>query len=238
MQINEITEDISRRGFLGALGATAATGAQAMLKPQQPVAQSVPMQNPNVQKLMYWAKKYIKNPAELAAFMSQCAHESDNFHTLEEYGNTERFMRKYDITQNPAKAKELGNLEPGDGARFKGRGFMQITGRYNYREASKWVNNLLAQLNIPQRINFEQNPELVASPTAGALASLWYWETVSKHKVKNFNNTKQVSKTINPGLKGEKNREQKAKDWQVALNVKPNVPKVPHPGKPIRLAQK
>ena len=222
MLISEITEDLNRRGFLGALagGAASVAGLDAQAK-AKPKSEPVPLNHPNVKILMDWAKRYIKDPAEMAAFMSECAHESDNFKSLEEYSSGEQYEGR----------KDLGNIYPGDGPRFKGRGFIQITGRWNYTEATKWINKLLTKLSIPNRIDLVQNPKMVAQPTAAALVSLWYWENRSKPKVKDFRNIKQVTKTINPKLKGEKNREAKAKEWQAALHV-------PKPGKPTRLAQR
>jgi putative chitinase len=212
----EVDEDLSRRGFLQGAGAAAALGAtgavQAKINPSpKPVAQ-----NPKVDLLMKWAKQFITNPAELAAFMAQCAHESDNFATMTEYGTPERFAKKYDIQYNPGKAKQLGNDRPGDGVKYRGRGYIQLTGKYNYQKAGEWVSKFI---NHP--VDFVSNPDLVATPTAAALSSLWYWLTFVRPKTKSFGNTKQVTKNINPGLKGEKNREQKARDWQAALNVKP-----------------
>ena len=174
------------------------------------------------------AKGYsrVTDPAELAAFMAQCAHESDNFATMEEYGSPERFLKKYDIQHNPAKAKQLGNNAPGDGIKYRGRGYLQLTGKYNYEKAGDWISKYI---NHP--VDFVKNPDMVATPTAAALSSIWYWMTFVHPKHKNFNNTKQVTKNINPGLKGQQNREQKAKDWQAALNVKSL-----KPGKPIKVA--
>jgi len=219
MRANEFTtEDMSRRGFLGALGAgaMAASGiAQAKVNPSpQPVATS-----PSAELLLKWAKKFIKDPNELAAFMAQCAHESDNFRAMEEYGSPERFAKKYDIQYNPQKAKQLGNTKPGDGIKYRGRGYIQLTGKYNYEKAGEWISKFL---NHP--VDFVKNPDLVATPTAAALSSLWYWKTFVKPRTKSFSNTKQVTKNINPGLKGQSNREQKARDWQAALNVKPSKP--------------
>lgn len=227
MRITEvITEDLSRRGFIQGVGAAAALGAtgaaQAALK-AQPVAS-----NPRVELLMKWAKQFIKDPAELAAFMAQCAHESDNFKTMDEYGSPERFAKKYDIQHNPAKAKQLGNDQPGDGIKYRGRGYIQLTGKYNYQKAGEWISKYL---NHP--VDFVKNPDLVSTPTAAALSSLWYWKTFVKPRTKSFANTKQVTKNINPGMRGQDNREQKARDWQAALNVKPI-----KPGKPIRVASR
>jgi len=62
---------------------------------------------------------------------------------------------------------------------------------------------------------------------------LWYWKTFVKPRTKSFANTKQVTKNINPGMRGQDNREQKTRDWQAALNVKPV-----KPGKPIKVASR
>ena len=55
-----------------------------------------------------------------------------------EYGGNAYFKRMYDIKgARPAKARELGNLQPGDGVLFHGRGYVQLTGRANYRKAGE-----------------------------------------------------------------------------------------------------
>lgn len=60
-----------------------------------------------------------------------------------EYGGTAYFRRQYDIQgDRPAKARELGNLTPGDGVKYHGRGYVQLTGRANYAKAE-------AELGLP-----------------------------------------------------------------------------------------
>ena len=142
------------------------------------------------------AKKAGLRGHELAAFLSQCAHESTGFTTLRERGN-EKYFRKYDIRYNPVKANELGNIYPGDGVKFKGRGFIQLTGRANYTEAGK-------VLQLP----LEDKPELLEQPNIAAKAALWYWNKHVHGKVSDFSNVKKVTKQINPGL----NQLQKRKD--------------------------
>jgi putative chitinase len=225
MRANEvITEDLSRRGFLGAMGAAAAGAAQAKVSPST-AAQPVPL-NPKTDLLLRWARQYITDPAELAAFMAQCAHESDNFNTMEEYGTPERFARKYDIQHNPGKAKQLGNTRPGDGIRYRGRGYIQLTGKYNYQKAGEWITK-----TFKRPVDLVANPDLVATPTAAALTSLWYWLTFVRPRTGNFRNVKQVTRNINPGMSHQDRRVQKTQDWQAALNVKPV-----RPGTPVQVA--
>lgn len=135
--------------------------------------------------------------AELAQFIAQCAHETQNFMSLKEYGGTLDF-RQYDIRYNPEKAKRLGNTKPGDGARYHGRGFIQLTGRYNYKKAGE-------ALGLP----LEARPELVERPDIAAKVAVWYWQSRVSPKVDNFKDTRAVTKPINSGLRGLKDREDK-----------------------------
>lgn len=220
-----VKEDMSRRDLLKGMALAGGAAAMGSMMPNlaqakvntSPAPLNVPQDvadNPRVALLLKWARKWIKDPNELAAFMAQCAHESDNFRTLDEYGSPERFAQKYDIRFNPQKAKQLGNDKPGDGAKYHGRGYIQLTGKYNYQKASEWISEY-----IGKTVDFVRQPDLVATPTAAALSSIWYWMTFVHPKTKNFSNTGQVTKHINPGMHGQKNREQKAKVWRSAFNA-------------------
>ena len=129
---------------------------------------------------------------ELAQFLAQCAHETMNFNSLVELGDN---FKNYDLKVNPQKAKTLGNTNPGDGERFKGRGFIQLTGRWNYTQAGQ-------ALGLP----LDQKPQLLERPDVAAKASVWFWQNRVQPNVSNFTDTRAVTGFINPGLSGLQQR--------------------------------
>lgn len=144
---------------------------------------------------------------ELAAFLAQCAHESHDFKSLVEYGGSLDF-RKYDPKYAPKKARALGNKYIGDGAKFKGRGFIQITGRYNYKRAGEALG-----------IDLVKNPRLAADPKIAAKIAVWFWQQRVKPNVDDFRDVEDVTKPINPGLNGLQDRRENFRDYmKVAMN--------------------
>jgi putative chitinase len=150
---------------------------------------------------------------ELAQFLAQCAHETGDFAHLEELGGS-RYLAKYDPSVNPAKAKALGNTEAGDGARYKGRGFIQITGKANYANAGQALG-----------IDLVNNPELAARPDVAAKIAVWYWQNRVVPYVQDFSDTRGVTKRINPGLQGLQDRQSNFNDYQqqVSSTAQPRV---------------
>lgn len=124
---------------------------------------------------------------------------------MKEIGGSLDF-RKYDPKYAPKKAKVLGNKQVGDGAKYKGRGYIQLTGRDNYKKAGQ-------ALGLP----LEQKPELVEKPEVAAKVAVWYWKNRVAPKVDSFKDTKAVTKTINPGLKHLDQRREKHQAFQVAM---------------------
>lgn len=155
--------------------------------------------------LRQYAEKANIKGNELIAFLSQAAHETLDFKHMIEIGGSLDF-KKYDPRYAPGKAKILGNTEVGDGARYKGRGYIQLTGRYNYRKAGE-------ALGLP----LEQKPELLERSDIAAMVAVWYWKERVRDKVMNFADVKSVTKPINPGMKHLDRRQEKYQNYKVAM---------------------
>ena len=149
---------------------------------------------PDAKILIQTARASGMRGNELAQFVAQCAHETADFSSLKEKGGRLDF-KKYDPIHNPRKAKILGNKEAGDGAKYHGRGYIQLTGRDNYKRAGR-------ALGLP----LEAQPELVEQPEIAAKVAVWFWQQQVAPKVTNFSNTAQVTKPINSGLRGLEDR--------------------------------
>jgi putative chitinase len=97
----------------------------------------------------------MKDEDLLATAFHETAHTMS---PLKERGGDRYFSRRYDPGGlNPKLARKLGNTWPGDGARFAGRGLVQITGRSNYRRLGEWLG-----------VDLEGNPELALQPYLAA----------------------------------------------------------------------
>lgn len=101
----------------------------------------------------------------LATAYHETAHTMQPIHEL---GGVAYLTRMYDINgQRPAKARELGNLTPGDGARYAGRGYVQLTGKKNYQRAT----DKLRAMGID--VDLIANPERAEEPMIAALVMVY-----------------------------------------------------------------
>lgn len=134
----------------------------------------------------------INTANRVAHFLAQAAHESDGFKTLQEYWGPTAAQKKYE------GRKDLGNTVAGDGSLFRGRGIFQITGRANYKTASKAVNEDLVG-----------NPELAATGKVSVQTAVNYWTSRKLNDLADNDDIRGITKKINGGYNGLEDRIQR-----------------------------
>jgi putative chitinase len=125
------------------------------------------------------------SPLRLCHFLAQAAHESGGFATLVERGGAGYFARAY------GHRRDLGNRSGEDGARFRGRGLFQLTGRANYRRYGDRIG-----------LDLEAHPELAARPDVSLRIALEYWRTHDLNRAADANDIRRVTRAINGGRNG------------------------------------
>jgi putative chitinase len=143
---------------------------------------------------------------EVAQFLAQTAHETGNFMAMEEQGDKKYLMHRY--WNNVPMRKALGNKHPSDAVRYKGRGFIQLTGRGNYARMGKLLN-----------VDLLNHPELAKRPDVAAKIAVAYFQDRVEPNVQDFSDTKAVTKKINPHDKAAstKDRDDKFKQYNNLL---------------------
>jgi predicted chitinase len=127
----------------------------------------------------------------IAMWMAQVGHESGGLKYMEEIADGSAYEGR----------PGLGNTQPGDGRRFKGRGPIQITGRRNYTKLSRWAHS---RGLVPSPTFFVDQPQELASDTYGFIGVVWYW-TVARPQINSLcdkNDLEGVTRAINGGLNG------------------------------------
>jgi putative chitinase len=128
-------------------------------------------------------KYQINTPKRQACFIGQCMHESGGFKFLKENLNysakalmatwpsrfpdmdiAEKFERNPSAIANKVYSGRMGNTEDGDGAKYIGRGLIQLTGKDNYMAFGEAIGEDLVS-----------NPQLVEQPRYAALSAGWFW---------------------------------------------------------------
>lgn len=137
----------------------------------------------------------INTPLRIAAFLAQVGHESGSLRWMEELASGEAYEGRED----------LGNIQPGDGRRYKGRGPIQLTGRANYRQAGKALG-----------LDLEGHPEQASLPEVGFRIAGHFWQTRGLNKLADAGNLHMLTRRINGGLRGFDDRQ---KRYQLALVV-------------------
>jgi putative chitinase len=137
-----------------------------------------------LEPLLETFEKYdISTPKRQAYFIGQCMHESGGFKQLKENLNysakglmatwpsrfpdmdtAEKYERNPEKIANKVYAGRMGNTEDGDGAKYIGRGLIQLTGKENYANCGSAIG-----------VDLVANPDLLSTPKYAALSAGWFW---------------------------------------------------------------
>ena len=127
----------------------------------------------------------LTDRASVIAVLATVGTEVASFEPINEYGGTEYFSKNYD------GRADLGNIHPGDGARYHGRGFIQLTGRVNYRGYEQ-------KLGVP----LEEQPELALDPAVAARILGRYFKDRGIAADARKGDWQAVRRKVNGGLNG------------------------------------
>jgi len=163
----------------------------------------------------------ILTPAQQASWIGQCGHECGNFRIMEENLNyraptllklfPKTPKRQWGFTPEEAAAYEkqpqrianriysnrMGNRDEasGDGWRFRGSGFLQLTGHSNFYHAGQALG-----------VDFVMQPELVRTPMYAAQTAGWFWQTHKLNQYADKGDFLTMTKRINGGTIGLEDR--------------------------------
>jgi putative chitinase len=154
------------------------------------------------------------SPVRLAHWLGQMAHESGGFQKLVENLNytsadtiarvwpsrftktsAAAFVRNPEALANSVYSGRMGNVQPGDGWRFRGRGLVHLTGRENYQRAQTATG-----------ISLVSNPELAADPEIAVRLAVWYWNSKNLNIMADADNATALTRRINGGTIGLQDR--------------------------------
>jgi putative chitinase len=121
-----------------------------------------------------WFPKFdIDTKPEVCHILAQLAHESDSFNAMEEYASGQAYEGR----------KDLGNIKPGDGIKFKGHGPLQVTGRRNHQ---------LMGVKAGAPMKFIDNPKLLATPEWGVWSACVFWTDRGLLTISNMTDTDKI----------------------------------------------
>jgi putative chitinase len=163
-------------------------------------------------------EKYdISTAKRQAYFIGQCMHESGGFKELKENLNysakglmatwpsrfpdadtAEKFEHNPEKIANKVYAGRMGNTEDGDGAKYIGRGLIQLTGKENYANCGNALG-----------IDLLDNPDLLSTPKYAALSAGWFWNKKGLNAFADADDIDTITKRINGGLIGLADRKAK-----------------------------
>ena len=131
----------------------------------------------------------------VACFLAQVGHESGCLRYVREIWGPTAQQARYE--PGTTLAKRIGNVEPGDGARYMGRGLIQTTGRANYA-----MTTVLLREHVDEVPDFEAQPQLLELRTWAALSAGLFWRAKRLNRWADAQDFAELTRRINGGFNG------------------------------------
>jgi len=152
------------------------------------------------------AEAAIDTPMRQAHFLGQAAHESTDLSLIEERWGPTQSQQRYEPPSTFAKS--LGNVEPGDGQRYRGRGLFLILGRDNY-----------ARLGAALGVNLVGEPELAVRPDVAVRTATLYWKLARLNELADADDIRGITRKIAGGFNGLDDRTRAVERAKMVLDV-------------------
>ena len=173
----------------------------------------------------------VNTPIRIVHFLAQIEHES-NFKPISESLHYTSVGRVREIFKSPFKGKTdafingylrntikmanyvyanrmgNGNESSGDGFKFRGRGFIQITGREMYQ-----------RLSLATGVSYITNPDLLLNEADSIISALWYFSVNGCNELADADNVLAITKKINGGNNGLADRKAKLLKWKKQYKI-------------------
>ncbi|MGY2199013.1 glycoside hydrolase family 19 protein [Pseudomonas gingeri] len=135
----------------------------------------------------------------MAAFIAQIGHESGQLRWVREIWGPTAAQSGYE------GRKDLGNTQPGDGPKYRGRGLIQVTGRANYAACGEALG-----------LDLINKPELLEQPGPACMSAAWFWASRGLNTLADAGELTKITSKINGGQNGADDRQAL---YAVALKV-------------------
>ena len=126
----------------------------------------------------------------IAAFIAQIGHESGQLKYVKEIWGPTKAQARYE------GRADLGNTQPGDGSKYRGRGFIQITGRANYEACGEALG-----------VDLVNHPELLEKPQLACMSAAWFWASRGLNTLADAGQFDTITRRINGGQNGAADRQ-------------------------------
>ena len=132
----------------------------------------------------------IVGAKRVAAFIAQIGHESGQLKYVKEIWGPTTAQARYE------GRADLGNTQPGDGSKYRGRGLIQITGRANYKACGEALG-----------LDLINQPELLEKPQHACMSAAWFWASRGLNTMADAGQFDKITQRINGGQNGAADRQ-------------------------------